>query len=618
MGQADEVRSGRVRVAVLAGLLVAAVAALAAVRAFVPADPQTPPPGAVPDPPPEVVRAVLEEPETVGADVLAGLAFQDVTAEVGFPAGEAAQVRPHLLDGGAAVTDVDGDGDHDVLLTSAGPASGLWRNDGGRFTEVTRRSGLDRLTTSSVARFADVDGDRDVDLFVGGPGPDFGRLLVNDGSGRFVDRSAARGVVGRRDSLSQRRAVRGADFGDVDLDGDLDLVVTDWNPSIVVAADAAGASPDLADDQCAFASRVRLLWARQQVPATGDSRLLLNDGSGHFSDRTREWGLSELGITLAFTPQLHDLDGDGWLDLTVAGDACSSQLYRNDAGRRFTLVTPTARVGTDENGMGSLVHDLDGDHRPDWLVTSIAYPTDGEGCPDVSVFSGCSGNRVYLNEGDLRFRDATDDLGLRTGWWGWGVGAADLANDGGLQVAMANGRQASEEVDPADQASVYYDAFREDPARLFTRRDDGTFVDVAAQAGLVHDDVGHALVPFDYDGDGRLDVLIANAGAPPTLFRNVTTPARHWLGIRLLDQRTPGNREGLGSRVEVTRRDGTRVTHWMHTSGSYQSHRPAEVHVGLGAEGGPVVVRVWWPGADKPQVAEVAPADRVVTIPRRG
>ena len=574
-------------------------------------------PGASPTPAvAPVVRPVGPETVELPEEVLGGIRFVDVTDEVGLGGRGPATPAPTAadMDAGAAVADLDGDGDLDLLLTSAGRASGLYRSEGRRFTDITRSSALTGLTTATTAAFADVDADADLDLFLGGRGAEFGRLLLNDGSGRFTDRSAALGVGPARDGPGQH-AIRGADFGDIDGDGDLDLLVVDWNIGSVVAVEAArGDASDRVNNQCQYAAGARRLRAAGTLAVTGETLLFRNDG-GHFSDVTQRWGLADLGIERPFTPQLVDLDADGWVDLAVAGDSCSSRLYRNERGRRFVDVTARARVGTDENGMGSLVRDLDGDGRPDWLVTSIAYPTEDGRCPQVSLFAGCSGNRVYLNQGGMRFEDATDELGLRHSGWGWGVVAADFGNDGGLELAVTNGRIGPTDIDEDDQVDVYYDTFDHDPSAFFARDGEGRYVDVGPQVGVTDDAVAHALVAFDHDRDGRLDLLVANAGAPPRLYRNETTPRGRWLGTRLNDPSTPGNADGIGSRVEVTSTEGTTETQWVHRSGSYEAQQPAEIHVGLGSAS-VRSVRVWWPGESGPQVVTGLRANRLVTIAR--
>lgn len=600
-------------------LAVLCVGVLAAVRI---ADPGEPPRGAAVDPPepatqqPPVMRALVPESAPLSDGELGGIRFVDVTKRAGLAGRGPAVPEPEAadMDAGAAVADLDDDGDLDLLLTSSGRASGLYRNERGRFLSITPDSGISGLATATVPAFADADADGDLDLFLGGRDEEFGRLLLNDGALRFVDRSRAWGVVpSGGDGL---RAMRGADFGDIDLDGDLDLIVTDWNIGSALAVEVArGDASDRDTGQCAYAAQARRLDAAGVLEVTGETRLFRND-RGRFTDATERWGLAGLRIERPFTPQLVDLDADGRLDLAVAGDSCSSRLFRNQAGRRFVDVTAQASVGTDENGMGSLVHDLDGDGRPDWLVTSIAYPTADGRCPAVSLFAGCSGNRAYLNRGRMRFEEATDELGLRNTGWGWGVVAGDFANDGRTQLVVTNGRiGARSTVDPHDQVAVYYDTFAHDTTAFLARVGDEPYVDVAGQVGIRDDAVSHALVAFDHDRDGLLDLLVARAGSPPLLYRNVTRPQARWIAIQLQDPLSPGNGAGLGSRVEVTSTSGAITTRWMHTSGSYEAQQPAEVHVGLG-DASVLRVRVWWPGQVDPQVVEGVRAGRLVTITR--
>ena len=98
--------------------------------------------------------------------------------------------------------------------------------------------------------------------------------------------------------------------------------------------------------------------------------------------------------------------------------------------------------------MGSVVRDIDGNGTPDWFVTSIG-PVDGDPAPPIQLGGfGSSGNRAYLNSGDGTFSDATDQLGLRNGGWGWGAAIEDFGNDGRLSVVMTNGYSIGEDESP--------------------------------------------------------------------------------------------------------------------------------------------------------------------------
>jgi hypothetical protein len=263
-------------------------------------------------------------------------------------------------------------------------------------------------------------------------------------------------------------------------------------------------------------------------------------------------------------------------------------------------------VGTDENGMGSVVTDIDGDGSPDWFVTGIG-PVGEDAAPLELGGFGYSGNRAYLNDGDGTFTDATDRLGLRAGGWGWGAAIADFGNDGQADVVMTNGYSIGE-----DDRSFAVD----DPLRFWVP-DDGAYVEASAVVGLDGTGQGRALVPFDMDRDGDLDLLVADFGAEPLLLRN-DTERRHWITVVLEDPSTPGNPEGIGAEVVVHPSDGGEpVTRWVQGGGSYESQVPPEVHVGLGEVDAVERIEVTWPGATGPQVLEDVPADRVAVV-RRG
>jgi len=451
--------------------------------------------------------------------------------------------------GGAAVADFDDDGDPDVLLTSVSGRDALYRNVGGVFEDVTSELGITHEAPTNGAVFADVDGDDDLDLYVIGYGATRHFLYMQDDDGTFREEAVRRGVdMG----LGRPLLGIGASFGDFDGDGWLDLHVTEW---IHDAQIATGDEPRSA------------------------TRLLRNRGAempGYFEDVTEAAGVDVDDVesevyegSFAFTSTFSDLDGDGWLDLLVAGDYGTSRVFWNDGDGTFT--DGSAAMGLEETpdfGMGSAVGDHDGDGDLDWFFTSISRE-------ELARFEEY-GNRLFVNEGERAFTENSYRSGTRLGGWGWGVAFVDFDNDGDLDLAQANGSATDE------------------PTRLFVNRGGGRFDERAMEHGIVDWGEGRALDVLDHDGDGDRDLLIVRSGDRPRLYRNEVGSERPWVR---LDLRAPSpNTRAIGARVTVETARGERFVREVHAGGAYAGQHERVVHVGLGAEAAcPVTVHVRWP-----------------------
>lgn len=215
---------------------------------------------------------------------------------------------------------------------------------------------------------------------------------------------------------------------------------------------------------------------------------------------------------------LFDADGDGLLDLylcqggPIAADSPGGdppcRLYRNLGGLRFEDRTATASAPGPSYAMGAAAGDYDGDGMVDLMVT------------------GWRGQRLYRNLGGCRFADVTAAAGLASTRWTTGAAWADLDGDGDLDLYVAGYLAYDPESAPycaAPDGRRDYCApedFEAEPDHLY-RNDGGTFVDVAAAAGLpVREERGLGVVIADFDGDCRPDVFVANDGGRCWLLAN--------------------------------------------------------------------------------------------------
>ncbi len=457
--------------------------------------------------------------------------------------------EPERMTGGAAVADVDGDGDLDLFVTRLDAPDILFLNQGdGSFLDGTAGSGLDAYDLhSNGAGFADIDNDGDADLFVtvlGPPGDPINNrnyLFINDGTGHFSEQAVARGAALTGVEIRRTWSVA---FGDFDLDGWVDIHVTEWLPDL-----------------------------------PGNGRLLRNLGPaqpGFFEDVTVSAGVNQPDVN-GFANAFSDLDGDGYPDLLVAADFGTSRLYWNDGDGTFTEGSVAAGVATDENGMGSTLGDYDGDGDLDWFVTSIWDPD--ETCEVTGCNWGYTGNRLYRNDGGRNFTDVTDSAGVRAGFWGWGAVFFDADNDGDLDLSMTNGvRFPGHEVEAA---------FNADPMRFWRNDGTGVMTEESGSVGLSDTGSGKGLLVFDYDQDGDLDLFVVNNGESGRLFRNDGGNDNDWLRVRVIGNRS--NRMGLGAtlRLQATSGGPTQLREIGSVS-HFLGQSEAIAHFGLGPAAGSI------------------------------
>jgi enediyne biosynthesis protein E4 len=223
---------------------------------------------------------------------------------------------------------------------------------------------------------------------------------------------------------------------------------------------------------------------------------------------------------------LFDYDGDGLLDiylvngaempsLVKTGPKYYNRLFHNNGDGTFTDVSELAGVTGAGFGMGAAVGDYDNDGHPDLFVANV------------------NGNQLFHNNGDGTFTDVTAKAGLSGAiykgrkMWSIAAGWFDYNNDGLLDLFVANYCQWDPSFEPVcmglnGRGYCHPGSFGPLPNTLYRNNGDGTFTDVSEETGISKVlGKGMGVVFADYDGDGFLDVFVANDNSPNLLFRNI-------------------------------------------------------------------------------------------------
>jgi hypothetical protein len=254
---------------------------------------------------------------------------------------------------------------------------------------------------------------------------------------------------------------------------------------------------------------------------------------GRFTNIAPQLGLDSFNLNGGTI--MEDFDDDGFLDIITSTSDPRGPLtyYRNLGNGRFADRSASARTDDQLGGLNCVAADYDNDGFRDVLVLRGAWWLE----------DGQIRNSLLRNEGGEFFRDVTHRAGLAfparpTQAAAWG----DFDNDGDLDLYVANESSADWENQGGDF-----------PSQLFRNNGDGTFTDIAGDAGVTNDRYGKGVAAGDYDNDGDLDIYVSNIGVN-RLYRNdgnlkfadvaesagVTEPARRSFATWFFDYNNDG------------------------------------------------------------------------------
>jgi enediyne biosynthesis protein E4 len=497
--------------------------------------------------------------------------------------------------GGVALLDYDNDGYLDIFFTNGANIPGLNKsgasfsnrlyhnNHDGTFTDVTERAGVAGEGYSMGAAAADYDNDGWTDVYVTGVNRNI--LYHNNGDGTFTDVTQKAGVGGI--SGGKKLWSVSAAWIDYDNDGLLDLFVAnylDWSPQNSRVCGPPG----------------KRISCHPSLYRGEPNILYHNNGDGTFTDVSAATGIAEsigkgMGVAIA------DYDDDGWTDIFVANDNERNFLFKNRHGQGFDEVGVESFVAFTDDGvpvssMGVDFRDWENNGRPSLFITALG----GETFP------------LFRNENRKTFTMASYQSGVGFASFkmsGWGAGIYDFDNDGYKDLFSANSH-VSENADLNPQQQ-----YRQ-PNAVFQNLGNANFHDVSGEAGAaLRARAAHRGAAFgDLDNDGRVDVVVSAIGDRAELLYNTSPGRNHWIAIETVGVKS--NRDGIGTRIKLTRESGMVQYNAVTTAGSYASSSDKRVHFGLGQDSMIKEIELRWPSGTV-QVLRSVKADQILKVVER-
>ena len=327
-----------------------------------------------------------------------------------------------------------------------------------------------------------------------------------------------------------------------------------------------------------------LFIGNESESAAHPCELYKNNGNGTFTEVAKQHGLDNI---LGFVKGVvwGDINNDNWPDLYITDVRGNNMLYKNTNGK-FENMSKKAGVEAPYHSFVTWFFDVNNDGFQD--IFACGY--------DLTDLRGLAGDfslelqgqkvmtdkpHLYINNGDETFTDRTEEYGLSKTMYGMGANFGDLDNDGFLDLYIGTGA-------PEYTTIV--------PNRMFRNVNGKRFEEVTSAGGFGHIQKGHGVAFADMDKDGDQDIYAVMGGVfegdrfTNILFENPGC-SNNWIVIELQGVKT--NRNGIGSKLEITLSDWRKIHSTLNSGGSFGSSN-LQAEIGLGKAKEIAELKIHW------------------------
>lgn len=487
-----------------------------------------------------------------------------------------------------------------LVLTGQGALAGpLFENRSDALPEHIYAGGWEHFVGGGIAVF-DCNSDGLPDVFAAG-GTNPAKLIVNQGGFAFRDAE-----------IPKLTGVTGAYPIDADADGHVDLFVLRVGANVLMKGGPDCRFTD-ATDRFGLPQDDRWSTAFTAWWEPGETKPTF--AVGNYVDRADPEGPFEACDENAILRPL----GNKYIAMPLMPGFCPlSILAAQDARGRHSL-----RLSNDRH------YYVKGGFEQMWDITERRFLTEADGWPTVALWgmgiasrdlTGDGRDEVMLTSmGDQVLQMAEDDGSYHAAPFeigtyaqrphtggdgrpstGWHAEFGDVDNDGLADLFITKGN-----VDQMPGMAT------RDPNNLLMQMSDGSFREASVRAGVATMERSRGAALADFDGDGRLDIIVVNRRVPMELYRNITEMTGHWLRVAL--QQDGGNRDAIGARMTVTTEDGMQSIQHV-VGGGHAGGQLLPRHFGLGmAE--EALVQVKWPDGTMSEGKLAAGRSYVITKP---